>query len=96
MKQFNEAKENLTHLQRELMLERRYVTDTKVQMSMKEHEIITLKAKMEEQLRRAIMEKEDLVRKLEELNIELKDREVATAVQEEKLQVTYYCYIRKF
>ena len=72
------------------MLEQKAATDNKVKLSIKEQEIGTLKLKMEEQLRSAIREKENLAGKLEELNIELKDREVATAVQEEKLQVTFF------
>ena len=76
------------------MLEQKASTEIKVKMSMKEQEIGALKVKMEEQLRSAINEKENLVGKLEELNIELKDREVATAVQEDKLQVTFYFYYR--
>ena len=94
LQQFNEAKDNLTHLQRQLMLEQKSATDIKVKMSVKEQEIGGLKVKMEEQLRSAIKEKENLVGKLEELNIELKDREVATAVQEDKLQVTFYLHYR--
>ena len=74
------------------MMEQKAATDNKVKVSIKEQEIGALKLKMEEQLRSAIREKENLAGKLEELNIELKDREVATAVQEEKLQVTFFLF----
>ena len=87
LKQFHEVKANLTTVQRQLMMEQKSATETKVQKSMIEQEVTVLKDKMDEELRRALNEKEGLVRKLEELNVELKDREVATAVHEEKLQV---------
>ena len=90
LRQFNEAKDNLTYLQRQLMLERKAATDIKVKLSLKDQEIGALKVKNEEQMRSALKDKANLVGKLEALNIELKDREVATAVQEDNLQVIFY------
>ena len=69
------------------MFEQKAVTETKVKISIKEQEIVELKAKMDEQCRKALKEKEVLVNRLEELNIELKDREVVKDLHEEKLQV---------
>ena len=69
------------------MLEQKAVIETKSNISQKEQEIQELKANMDEQNRKALKEKEVLVNKLEQLNIELKDREVIKEMQEEKLQV---------
>ena len=69
------------------MFEQKAVTETKVKISIKEQEIVELKAKMDEQCREALKEKQVLVNRLEELNIELKDREVVKDLHEEKLQV---------
>ena len=69
------------------MLEQKAVIETKSNISMKEQEIQELKANMDEQNRKALKEKEVLINKLEQLNIELKDREVIKELQEEKLQV---------
>ena len=71
------------------MLEQKAVTDTKVKMSIKEQEIVELKAKMDEQCRKSLKEKEVLISKLEELNVELKDREVVKDIQEEDVKVKY-------
>ena len=83
-KQFNETKETLTNLQRQIMVEQKAVIDTKSNISKKEQEIQELKANMEEENRKALQEKEVLINKLEQLNIELKDREVIKEMQEEK------------
>ena len=69
------------------MSEQKAVTDSKVKISMKEQEIVDLKNKMEEQCRKALNEKEALINRLEELNIELKDRETIKELHEDKLQV---------
>ena len=69
------------------MSEQKTVTDAKVQISMKEREIVDLKNKMEEQCRKALNEKEALINRLEELNIELKDRETIKELHKDKLQV---------
>ena len=69
------------------MSEQKTVTDAKVQISMKEQEIVDLKNKMEEQCRKALNEKEALINRLEELNIELKDRETIKELHKDKLQV---------
>ena len=87
LKQFTEAKENVTYLQRQLMIEQKAMTDLKVKKSIKEQEISDLKAKIDEQTRRALNEKEELIRKLEELNVELKDRQIEKDVHKDQLQV---------
>ena len=69
------------------MVEQKAVTDTKVKISLKEHEIEELKSKMEEQCRKALKEKEILINRLEELNIELRDREIIKELHEEKLSI---------
>ena len=69
------------------MLEQKAVIETKSNISKKEQEIQELKANMDEQNRNALREKEILINKLEQLNIELRDREVIKELQEEKLQV---------
>ena len=69
------------------MLEQKSVIETKSNLSKKEQEIQELKANMDEQNRNALREKEILINKLEQLNIELRDREVIKELQEEKLQV---------
>ena len=69
------------------MLEQKAVIETKSNISKKEQEIQELKANMDEQNRKALKEKEVLISKLEQLNIELKDREVIKEMQEEKLLV---------
>ena len=69
------------------MLEQKAVIETNSNISKKEQEIQELKANMDEQNRKALKEKEALINKLEQLNIELKDREVIKEMQEEKLQV---------
>ena len=85
--QFNEAKENLTNAQHQLMVEQKAATEAKVEVSIKDQEISMLKEKMEEQLRRSFHEKDELVRRLEDLNVEGKDGE-DKVVQENGLQVT--------
>ena len=69
------------------MLEQKAVIETKSNICKKEQEIQELKADMDEQNRNALKEKEFLINKLEQLNIELKDREVIKEMQEEKLLV---------
>ena len=76
LNQFNEAKERLNTVQRQLMTEQKLAIEAKAQKSMMEQEVAVLKNKMEEETRRAFTEKQDLLRKLEELSVELKDREV--------------------
>ena len=71
------------------MVEQKAVIETKSNISKKEQEIQELKANMEEENRKALQEKEVLINKLEQLNIELKDREVIKEMQEEKLQVNW-------
>ena len=68
------------------MIEQKAAIEAKVEVSIKDQEIITLQEKMEEQLRRSFHEKDELVRRLEELNVELKDGE-DKVVQENGLQV---------
>ena len=92
VKQFNEAKENLTNAQHQLMIEQKAATEAKVEVSIKDQEISMLKEKMEEQLRRSFHEKDELVRRLEELNVELKDGE-DKVVQENGLQVTTRTFV---
>ena len=89
MKQLHETQESLATVQHQLMIEQRSSAETKVLKSQAEQEVIALKAKMDDELRRVLSEKEELVRKLEELNIELRDREVATALVEEHIQVIF-------
>ena len=89
LNQFNEAKERLNTVQRQLMTEQKLATEAKAQKSMMEQEVAVLKIKMEEETRRTFTEKQDLLRKLEELNVELKDREVSSAVHEDNLQVIH-------
>ena len=50
-KQFNETKETLTNLQRQIMVEQKAVIETKSNISKKEQEIQELKANMEEENR---------------------------------------------
>ena len=69
------------------MAEQKAATEAKVEVSIKDQEISMLKEKMEEQLRRSFHEKDELVRRLEELNVEGKDGD-DNVVQENGLQVT--------
>ena len=78
------------------MLEQKAVIETKSNISKKEQEIQELKANMDEQNRKALKEKEVLISKLEQLNIELKDREVIKEMQEEKLQVNSILLLSSF
>ena len=68
------------------MVEQKAAIEAKVEVSIKDQEISMLQVKMEEQLRRSFHEKDELVRRLEELNVELKDGE-DKVVQENGLQV---------
>ena len=95
VKQFNEAKENLTNAQHQLMVEQKAATEAKVEVSIKDQEISMLKEKMEEQLRRSFHEKDELVRRLKELNVEGKDGE-DKVVQENGLQVTTRTFVIEY
>ena len=74
------------------MVEQKATTEAKVEVSIKDQEINMLQEKMEEQLRRSFHEKDELVRRLEELNVELKDGEDKFA-QEKGLQVTTRTFV---
>ena len=95
VKKFNEAIENLTNSQHQLMLEQKAATEAKVEVSIKDQEISMLQEKMEEQLRRSFHEKDELVRRLEELNVELKDGK-DKVVQENGLQVTTRTFVIEY
>ena len=69
------------------MIEQKAAIEAKVEVSIKDQEISMLQEKMEEQLRRSFHEKDELVRRLEELNLESKDGEAKVA-QKNGLQVT--------
>ena len=70
------------------MLAQKTATEADVAKTLAEQEVRTLKTRMEEECHKALKEKEALVRRLEELSIELKDREVAAAIQEDQLQAS--------
>ena len=74
------------------MVEQKAAIEAKVEVSIKDQEISMLQETMEEQLRRSFHEKDELVRRLEELNVELKDGEDKFA-QEKGLQVTTRTFV---
>ena len=77
------------------MVEQKATTEAKVEVSIKDQEINMLQEKMEEQLRRSFHEKDELVRRLEELNVEGKDGE-DKVVQENGLQVTTRTFVIEY
>ena len=77
------------------MVEQKAATEAKVEVSIKDQEISMLQEKMEEQLRRSFHEKDELVRRLEELNVESKDGE-DKVVQENGLQVTTRTFVIEY
>ena len=77
------------------MVEQKAAIEAKVEVSIKDQEISMLQEKMEEQLRRSFHEKNELVRRLEELNVELKEEEDKVA-QENGLQVTARTFVIEY